>query len=136
LEYIAKPVVIVKGVANHVKFNQLDVSQGLKVPVINEFSDVFFEELSVMPPDRDIEFVIELVSSTASMDKRPYMMATKQLVELKDQIKELLEKGHICPSSPPWRVPMIFVLKKDGTQWRCVYYRALDEVTIEQLPVA
>jgi hypothetical protein len=43
-------------------------------------------------------------------------MAAKQLAELKDQIKELLEKGHIHPSSPPWGYPIIYVLKKDGTQ--------------------
>jgi hypothetical protein len=42
-----------------VKLNQLDVSQGLKVPVVNEFSNVLPEELSVMPPDHDIEFVIQ-----------------------------------------------------------------------------
>jgi hypothetical protein len=59
LEYIAKPVVIAKGVASHVKLNQLDLSQGLKVPVVNKFSDVFFKELSIMPPDHDIEYVIE-----------------------------------------------------------------------------
>jgi hypothetical protein len=48
-----------KGAANLVKLNQLDVSQRLKVPVVNKFSDVFFEKLSVMPPDHDIEYVIE-----------------------------------------------------------------------------
>jgi hypothetical protein len=58
LEYIAKSVVIAKGAANRVKLNQLDVSQGLKVPVVNEFSNVLPEELLVMPPDHDIEFVI------------------------------------------------------------------------------
>jgi hypothetical protein len=59
LEYIAKSVVIDKGVVNRVKLNQLDVSQGLKVPVVNEFSNVSPRELSVMPPNHDIEFVIE-----------------------------------------------------------------------------
>jgi hypothetical protein len=59
LEYITKPVVIAKGTANHEKLNQLDVNQGLKVPVVNKFSDVFFEELSVMPPNHDIEYVIK-----------------------------------------------------------------------------
>jgi hypothetical protein len=59
LEYIAKSVVIAKSAANRVKLNQLDVIQGLKVPVVNEFSNVIPEELSVMPPDHDIEFVIE-----------------------------------------------------------------------------
>jgi DNA-directed RNA polymerase subunit F len=59
LEYIAKVVVINKGAANRVKLNQLDVSQGLKELVVNEFSNVLPEELSVMPPDHDIKFVIE-----------------------------------------------------------------------------
>jgi hypothetical protein len=59
LEYIAKPVVVAKGAANHVKLNPLDVSQGLKVPMVNEFSDILPKELSIMTPDHDIEFVIE-----------------------------------------------------------------------------
>jgi hypothetical protein len=59
MEYITKSVVIDKGSANRVKLNQLDVSQGLKVSVVNEFSNVLPEEMSVMPPDHDIEFVIE-----------------------------------------------------------------------------
>jgi hypothetical protein len=59
LKYIAKPVAIAKGATNKVKLNQLDVSQGLKVPVVNKFSDVFFDEFSVMPPNHDIEFLIE-----------------------------------------------------------------------------
>jgi hypothetical protein len=58
-------------------------------------------------------------------------MTTKKLVELKDQIKELLEKGYIRPSSSPWGAPVIFVLKKDGTQRMCVDYHALNEVTIK-----
>jgi hypothetical protein len=57
-------------------------------------------------------------------------MAAKQLAELKDQIKELLEKGYIHPSSPPWGSPMVFILMKDGTQWMYVYYRAPKEVTV------
>jgi hypothetical protein len=60
-----------------VKLNLLDASQGPEAPVVNEFSDVFPKELSVMPPNRDIEFVIELVSGAASMYKRPYRMAAK-----------------------------------------------------------
>jgi hypothetical protein len=101
LEYVAEPVVTAKVAANHVKLNQLDVSQGPVVPVVNEFSDVFLEELPGMPPDRDIEFVIDLMPSTAHIYKRPYRMATQQLAKLKEHIKELLEKGYICPSSSP-----------------------------------
>jgi hypothetical protein len=58
-------------------------------------------------------------------------MTTKQLAKLKDQIKELLEKGFIRPSSSPWGTSMIFILKKDDTQRICVDYRALNEVTIK-----
>jgi hypothetical protein len=58
-------------------------------------------------------------------------MAVKQLAELKDQIKELLEKGYISPRSPPWGAPVIFIPKKGGTQEMYVYYHALNEVTVE-----
>jgi hypothetical protein len=51
MEFVAEPVVTTKGVANHVKVNQLDASQGSEVPVVNEFSDIFPEELPGMPPD-------------------------------------------------------------------------------------
>jgi hypothetical protein len=51
MEFVVEPVVSAKGVANHAKVNQLDASQGSKVPVVNEFPDVFLEELSGMPPD-------------------------------------------------------------------------------------
>jgi hypothetical protein len=79
LEYVAEPVVTAKRVANHVKLNQLDVSQGPMVPVVNEFLNVFPEELTGMPPDRDCEFVIDLMSGVAPIYKRPYRMATQQL---------------------------------------------------------
>jgi hypothetical protein len=125
--------VTAKGVANHAKLNQMDASQGSEVLVVNEFPDVFTKELPGMPPDQDIEFVIELMSGTAPIYKTPYRMATLELAELKENIKELLEKGFICPSTSPWGAPMIFVSKKDGTQRLCVDYRALNEVTIKNM---
>jgi hypothetical protein len=131
LEYVTEPVVTAKGIANHVKINQLDASQGSEVPVVNEFSNVFPEELPGMPPDRDIEFVIELKLGTAPIYKTPFRMTTPELTELKEHIRELLEKGFIHPSSSPWGAPVIFVPKKDGTQRLCVDYRALNEVTVK-----
>jgi hypothetical protein len=101
------------------------------VPVVNEFLDVFSKELPGMPPDRDIEFVMELKPGTTPIYKTPYSMATPELAELKEHVKELLEKGFIHPSSSPWGAPVIFVLKKDDTQRLCVDYRALNEVTVK-----
>jgi hypothetical protein len=101
MEFVVEPVVPTKGVANRAKVNQLDASQGSEVPVVNELLDVFPEVLPGMPPDRDIEFVIELKPRTSPMYKTPYRMATSELAELKERIKELLEKGFICPSSSP-----------------------------------
>jgi hypothetical protein len=131
MEFVTEPVVTVKGVANRAKVNQLDASQGSEVPVVNEFPDVFLEELPGMPPDQDIEFVIELMPGTTPIYKTPYRMATPEVAELKEHIKELLEKGFIHPSSSPWGAPVIFVPKKDGTQRLCMDYRALNEVTIK-----
>jgi hypothetical protein len=86
-----------------------------------------------MPPDRDIEFVIELKPSTTPIYRTPYRMATPELAKLKEHIKELLEKEFIHPNSSPWRAYVIFVLKKDGTQRLCVDYRALNEATVKNM---
>jgi hypothetical protein len=131
LEFVAEPVATAKGVANRAKVNQLNASRGSKVQVVNEFPDVFPEEFPGMPPDRYIEFVIELKPGTASIYKTQFRMTTPELAELNEHIKELLEKGFICPSSSSWGAPVIFVPKKDGTQRLCMDYRALNEVTIK-----
>jgi hypothetical protein len=84
-----------------------------------------------MPPDRDIEFSIELLPGTAPILKRAYRMDVKDLIELKKQIEELLEKGFICPSSSLWGALVQFVNKIDGSRRMCVDYRSLNEVTIK-----
>jgi hypothetical protein len=101
MEFVAEPVVTAKGVANHANVNQLDASQVSEVPLVNEFPDVFPEELPGMPPDRDIKFVIEFKPGTTPIYKTPYRMATPELAELKEHIKELLEKGFIRSTSSP-----------------------------------
>jgi hypothetical protein len=83
-----------------------------------------------MPPDRGIEFVIDLKPGIVPIYKRPYSVATTQLAELKEHIKELVEKGYIHPSSSPWGAPVIFLPKKDGTQMLCMDYHALNKVTV------
>jgi hypothetical protein len=123
--------VTAKGDANRAKVNQMNVVQGSEVLVVNEFLDVFLKELLGMPPDRDIKFVIELKLGTAPIYKAPFRMTTPELAELKEHLKELLEKGFIRPSSSPWGAPVIFVLKNDGTQRLCVDYHPLNEVTVK-----
>ena len=67
-----------------VQLNQVNATEEIRV--VREFPDVFPEELPGMPPDRDIEFTIELVPGTAPIHKRPYRMDAVQLAELKEQI--------------------------------------------------
>jgi hypothetical protein len=84
-----------------------------------------------MPPDRDVEFVIELQLGTAPISKRPYRMPPKELAEHKTQLQELLDNGYIHPSSSPWGCPALIVKKKDGSLRMCVDYRPLYAVTIK-----
>ena len=81
------------------------------IPVIREFKDVFPKELPGMPPDREIEFTIDLIPGTSPIVEAPYKMGPKELVELKKQLDELEEKGFIRESVSPWGTPVIFVDK-------------------------
>jgi hypothetical protein len=120
-----------KAASNRIMLNHLDAASTLDIRTASEYPDVFLEELPGMPPDCEIEFVIEVVPGTAPIFKRPYRMAANQLAKLKEQLQELLDKRYIRPSASPWGAPIIFVPKKDGTQRMCVDYRSLNEVTIK-----
>jgi hypothetical protein len=72
-----------------------------QVPIVCEYPDVFPEELPGMPPDRDIEFIIELIPGTAPIAQRPYRMNPQELIELKKQLDDMLSKGLIRPSASP-----------------------------------
>jgi hypothetical protein len=102
-----------------------------KIPVVCEYPDVFPDELPGMPPDRDIEFAIELQPETAPISKRPYRMPPAELAELKKQLQELLDKGFIRPSTSPWGCLALFVKKKDESLRLCVDYCPLKAVTIK-----
>jgi hypothetical protein len=98
--------------------------------VVCEYADVFLDELPGMPPDRDIEFAIELQLETTPISKRPYRMPPTELAELKKQLQELLDKGFI-PSTSPWGCPALFIKKKDKSLRLCIDYRPLNAVTIK-----
>ncbi|XP_070035261.1 uncharacterized protein [Nicotiana tomentosiformis] len=71
------------------------------VPIVREFSDVFPSDIPSMPPDRDIDFYIDLAPGTQPISIPPYLMASKELKELKEQLEEFLAKGFIRPSVSP-----------------------------------
>ncbi|WVZ80626.1 hypothetical protein U9M48_028085 [Paspalum notatum var. saurae] len=103
-----------------------------KIPIACKYPDVFPEELPGLPPDRDVEFRIDLVPGTAPVSKRPYRMAPDELKELKTQLQEQLDKGFIRPSSSHWGCPALFIEKKDqGGKRLCVDYQPLNAVTIK-----
>nr|GEW18189.1 hypothetical protein [Tanacetum cinerariifolium] len=84
------------------------------VPVVNEFLNVFPEAFSGIPPERQVEFRIDLISGATPIIKNPYRLAPSEIKELMSQLQEFLDNGFIRPSSSPWGALNLFVKKKDG----------------------
>jgi hypothetical protein len=99
--------------------------------VVSEFPNVFPDDLPGMPPDRDIEFSIDLFPGITPIAKRPYHMAPVEHEEVKKTINELLAKGYIRRNFSPWAFPVLLVEKKDGAKRMCVDYRDLNAITIK-----
>jgi hypothetical protein len=120
-------------VISHIKTSLHHVAE-LKledIHVVRVFSDVFPNDLPRMPPERAIEFKIELQPGTTLIAKAPYKMSPVELKELKIQLQGLLDKGYIHPSISPWGCSALFVEKKDKELCLCVDYRPLNAVTIK-----
>ena len=96
------------------------------IPIVKEFPD----DISGLPPDREVEFTIDLIPGTEPISIPPYRMSPIELRELKAQLEKLLSKGFIRPSISPWGAPIIFVKNKDGSLRLCIDYRKLNRVTI------
>jgi hypothetical protein len=99
--------------------------------VVKDFPDVFPEELLGMPPDREVELVIDLLPGTAPISKWTYRMSVEELKELKKHLTELQEAGYIRLNSSPCGAPVLIVQKKEGSQGMCVDYRSLNGVTMK-----
>ena len=95
-----------------------------EIPVVREFPNVFSDIIAGLPPDREVEFTIDLIPVTEPISIPPYRMAPVELRKLKAQLEELLSKGFI------WEAPVHFVKKKDGSLRLCIDYRQLNRVTI------
>ncbi|XP_075504389.1 uncharacterized protein LOC142541817 [Primulina tabacum] len=89
-------------VGHYARGKRFEVSD---IPVVKEFPDVFPDEIPGFPPQREIDFSIELVSGTNPISRAPYSLAPAELKELKEQLQDLLEKGYIRPSMSPWGAP-------------------------------
>ncbi|GJT02213.1 putative reverse transcriptase domain-containing protein [Tanacetum coccineum] len=101
------------------------------VPIVQDFPEVFPEDLPGLPPTRQVEFQIDLVPGAAPVARAPYRLAPSELKELSEQLKELSDKGFIRPSSSPWGAPVLFVKKKDGSFRMCIDYRELNKLTVK-----
>ncbi|GKF62126.1 putative reverse transcriptase domain-containing protein, partial [Tanacetum coccineum] len=92
---------------------------------------IFPDDLPRLPPPRQVEFKIDLVPGIAPVSHAPYRLAPSEMKELSKQLKELLEKGFIRPSSSPWGAPVLFVKKKDGSFRIYINYRELNKLTVK-----
>ena len=96
-----------------------------------EYVDVFPNELPRLPPQRVVDFGIELHPSTSPISMTPHRMTPVELQELRVQLQKLLDKGFIRPSTSPWCAPVLFAKKKDKTLRLCIDYKQLNRVTIK-----
>ena len=97
-----------------------------EIPIVREFPD----DIAGLPLDREVEFTIDLIPGTEPISIPPYRRDPTELRELKAQLEELLSKGFIRPSISPWRAPVLFVKKKNGSLRLCIDYKQLNRVTI------
>ncbi|KAH0767925.1 hypothetical protein KY285_003796 [Solanum tuberosum] len=101
------------------------------VPIVNVFSEVFPDDLPGIPLEREIDFGIELLPDTQPISISPYRFTLAELNELKEHLKDLLDKGFIRPSISPQGAPVLSIRKKDGSLCMCINYHQLNKVTIK-----
>ena len=99
--------------------------------VVCEFVDVFPDKLPGLPPQRVVDFGIDLHPGTLPISMTPHRMAPVELQELRVQLHELLDKGFIRPSTSPWGAQVLFAKKRGKTLRPCIDYRQLNRVTIK-----
>ncbi|GJV86966.1 putative nucleotidyltransferase, ribonuclease H [Tanacetum coccineum] len=102
-----------------------------EIVIVRDFPEVFLDDLSRLPPIREIKFQIELIPRAIPVVNFPYRLAPSEMEELSGQLRELQDKGFIRPSPSPWGAPISFVKRKDGSFRMCIDYRELNKLTIK-----
>ena len=103
--------------------NMEDSPNVMDLSIVREFPEVFPEDISQLPPERELEFAIDLVPGASPISIAPYRMSPIELAEVKSQVEDLLQKQFLRPSVSPWGAPVLLVKKKDGSMQMCVDYR-------------
>ncbi|KAL2252569.1 UNVERIFIED_CONTAM: RNA-directed DNA polymerase [Sesamum indicum] len=117
-------------------FDELEEVSGL-IPggikkLLMEFEDMMPEELPrKLPPKRAVDHEIELVPGTRPPARAPYRMSQPELVDLRKQLKDMLESGIIKSAKLPYGAPVLFQKKADGSLRLCCDYRALNKITVK-----
>ncbi|GJX78546.1 putative reverse transcriptase domain-containing protein [Tanacetum coccineum] len=119
------------GITKALKSAKEDEPKLSNISVVREFEDVFREDFSGLPPQRQVEFRIDLIPGAMPIAKSPYRLAPLEMQELSRQLQELQDKGFIRPSHSSWGAPVLFVKKKDGLLHMCIDYRELNKLTIK-----
>lgn len=104
---------------------------GDDVPVVQEYPEVFPEDLHEIPLERQVDFRIDLVYVVAPIAMVAYRLAPPEMQELSTQLQELLDKVFIKPNSSPWQAQILFVKKKDRSHRMCIDYRELNKVMVK-----
>lgn len=119
-----------KGAQVYMLLSSLEAKEELdlnNIPVVKDFSEIF-KEIPGLPPEREIEFSINLIPGTGPISIAAYRMSPSELAELKKQLEELREKQFIRLSASPWGAPVLLVKKKDSSMRLCIDYRQLNKV--------